>query len=95
MRKASSVMKKTFSPSNTVPVVTKPSTSTSLYTLQPTSNSLSGPSVSSLNEEAIAPSISTFTLNKEDRPEKLKKKAKHFLMKNKKRKHNYRVYGVL
>ncbi|ORZ14187.1 hypothetical protein BCR42DRAFT_393825 [Absidia repens] len=38
-----------------------------------------GPSVSSLNDDAILPSTSTFTLNKEDRPEKLKKKTKNFM----------------
>ncbi|KAI8093558.1 uncharacterized protein BX664DRAFT_295379 [Halteromyces radiatus] len=92
MRKASSVMKKTFSPSSSTPEAldTTPTTSTTINDESPlppvpdtsTDNSnhlTTGPSITSLNDDAILPSTSTFTLNKEDRPEKLKKKTKNFM----------------
>ncbi|CAO3589976.1 unnamed protein product [Absidia cylindrospora] len=124
MRKASSVMKKTFSPSSATSgaIGTPPSAATST-TKNPTLNTndnqsmndsplppvpsfpatataptptpapathtpysetadflqATNPPVSSLNDDAILPSTSTFTLNKEDCPEKLKKKTKNFM----------------
>lgn len=122
MRKASSVMKKTFSPSSATSganATAPPSAATATATTrQSLSNSIDNatlddfplppvpppphePSpnptapatttaetgeflqtsypVSVLADDAILPSTSTFTLNKEDRPEKLKKKTKNFM----------------